>query len=101
MEWAVVVACALVAAALIARPWRGAGVALETDRVDAERAMLAALLDERRQLLAELSELDEDAAAGRIAAEDRQAGRRALAPRLRAVTEALRAEGVGVRGGDS
>lgn len=96
MEWVVLAACALVAAALVARPWRGAG-ASGRDDVAAERAAMAALVEERRLLLAELRELDEDAAAGRIAAEDRQAGRRALAPRLRAVSEALRAQGAGAR----
>jgi hypothetical protein len=107
MEWAVLVTCALVAAALVARPWprsgrgRGAGTLPEADLAAAEHASLAALVDERRLLLAELSELDEDAAAGRIAADDRQAGRRALAPRLRAVSEALRAAGVGPRERDS
>lgn len=100
MEWAVLVACAVVAAMLVVRPWRASGVPPDIDRVEAERASLAALADERRLLLAELSELDDDAAAGRIAPEDRQAGRRALAPRLRAVTEALRAQGIGGRGAD-
>ncbi len=48
---------------------------------------------EHRSLLRQLRELDEDLAAGRIAAEDRAAGRRALGPPLRAVTEALRERG--------
>ncbi len=95
------VACAAMAAALVARPWRSASTPLEADRVEAERASIAALVEERRLLLAELSELDDDAATGRIAPEDRQVGRRALAPRLRAVTEALRTQGVGTRGRDS
>ncbi len=89
MEWVVLVVLALIAAALIALPRRGAHDAA----ADAELES-SALIDERRLLLAELRELDEDAAAGRISAEDRQAGRRALAPRLRAVTELLRGAGV-------
>ena len=92
MEWAVLGTCALLAAALVALPWR-ARAASTVDPVETERASIAALLEERRLLLAELSELDDDAAAGRIAGEDRAAGRRALAPRLRAVTEALRVVG--------
>ena len=94
------VVCALVAAALVARPWRAVGLP-QAGRVDVERAAIAALADERRLLLAELRELDDDAAAGRIASEDRQAGRRALAPRLRAVVEALRGRGVDARGRDA
>jgi hypothetical protein len=89
MEWLVVVALALLAAVLIALPLRASrpeepSAALEED----------ALVEERRVLLGELRELDEDAAAGRISSEDRLAGRRALAPRLRAVTEALQRAGV-------
>jgi hypothetical protein len=89
MEWLVVVALALLAAVLIALPLRAsrpseAGAALEED----------ALIEERRVLLSELRELDEDAAAGRISSDDRLAGRRALAPRLREVTEALQRAGV-------
>lgn len=94
MEWAVLAACALVAAALVARPWQASGGRARPDLVTAERVATAVLADERRLLLSDLRELDEDAAAGRIAAEDRQAGRRALAPRLRAVSEALRDHGV-------
>ncbi|MEZ4501404.1 MAG: hypothetical protein R3C39_02135 [Dehalococcoidia bacterium] len=78
---------ALVAAGAIglARPSRG-----QRDSVDEE----ARLLERRRVLLDELRELDEDLAAGRIDAADRQAGRRALGPELRAVTEALRDAGI-------
>lgn len=77
----------VVAALLIALPAgrRAAGEA----RFDQEAGLLA----ERRQLLAELHEVDEDAAAGRISADDRMAARRSLGPRLRAVTEALRSYG--------
>ncbi|MPZ98068.1 MAG: hypothetical protein GEU80_01825 [Dehalococcoidia bacterium] len=48
---------------------------------------------EHDQLLDELRELDEDAAAGRISPDDRRDGRRALGGRLRTVTEALRERG--------
>ena len=89
MEWAVLVGCALVAALLVGLP-RGARVDLATLEADAEQA----LVEERDRLLDDLRELDDDAAAGRISAEDRQLGRRAIAPRLRAVTEALRERGV-------
>ena len=57
------------------------------------------LIEERARLLAELRELDDDAASGRISAAERLSGRRALAPRLRAVTEALRATGLDARAG--
>ena len=56
-----------------------------------------ALREERERLLAELRELDEDAASGRISDFERLAGRRALAPQLRAVTEALRSAGDDLR----
>jgi len=94
MEWVVLVVLALIAAALIALPRRGAHDAAADDAAADAELESSALIDERRLLLAELRELDEDAAAGRISAEDRQAGRRALAPRLRAVTELLRGAGV-------
>jgi hypothetical protein len=48
------------------------------------------LHQQRRELLQELRELDDDAAAERISGADRLAGRRALGPRLREVTDALR-----------
>jgi hypothetical protein len=77
------------------RCWRGAG----RDEVGVEAAAQQALEAERSRLLEELRELDDDAAAGRISRDDRQAGRRGIAPRLRAVTEALRARGVELRAG--
>lgn len=92
MEWAVLLGFALVAAALVLLP-RGV---LPTPR-DAE-AVESALREERRRLLDELVEIDEDVAAGRIAAEDRTVARRAIAPRLREVTEALQARGIDIRG---
>jgi cytochrome c-type biogenesis protein CcmI len=84
MEWAVLLAFAAIALALVAMPTR---------RAPSPPDESATLEGERRLLLSELRELDEDAAAGRISSEDRQAGRRAIAPRLRAVTEALRSTG--------
>lgn len=87
MEWVVLVILAAVGAALIVLP-RRAGSAIAAAELEH-----AALIEERRQIYAELHELDDDAAAGRISSDDRAHGRRALAPRLRAVTEALRARG--------
>ena len=58
---------------------------------------LDTLREERARLLADLRELDDDAASGRISAAERLSGRRALAPRLRTLTEALRAEGDDMR----
>ena len=94
MEWLVLALLAALAAAPIATPLRRGGGAPAPDGA----AGLEALAAERRTLLAELRELDDDAAAGRISAADRLAGRRALAPRLRAAVEALRAAGAGPRG---
>ncbi len=85
MEWVLLVAFALAAASMVALPLR-AGI--EPSAID--RASNAA---ERMRLLAELRELDDDLAAGRISDDDRQAGRRAIAPQLRAVTELLRDAG--------
>ena len=84
MEWAVLVLIALAAGAFIALPRRGDTLA---DRSAGDVVELAA---ERDGLLLVLRELDEDAAAGRISATDRLDGRRALGPRLREVTQALR-----------
>ncbi len=93
MEWLVLVLFAALAAALIALPLlRARDIAIES--VDG-----AELVEERRTLLAELRELDDDAASGRISSEERRDGRRALAPRLRGVTEALRNAGLDARGG--
>jgi hypothetical protein len=98
MEWAVLVLFASIAVWMVGAlpaPWPG--------RADAPEA--AALHEERRQLLSELAELDDDAASGRISDEDRRQGRGALAPRLRSVTESLRdlgeASGEPARGGAS
>ena len=93
MEWLVLVVCAAIVAAIIGAPWRRAGVAPFEDVV------AAGLAEEHRVLLAELRELDDDTASGRISADERREGRRALAPRLRAVTGALRDAGLDPRGG--
>lgn len=87
MEWAIVVLLAIGAAAFIAAPWR------RTRGMADASAAIEALREEHDEIHAELRELDDDAAAGRISAEDRQLGRRSLAPRLRAVTEALQRAG--------
>lgn len=100
MEWAVLGTCALLAAALVALPWRARGASM-VDAAETERTVITSLSEERRLLLAELSELDDDTATGRIDAEDRAAGRRALAPRLLEVTEALHARGIDTRERDS
>ena len=95
MEWLVLVLFAALAAAVVGAPlWssgRGARAASEAGATD--------LVEEHGRLLAELRELDEDEASGRISAAERQSGRRALAPRLRAVTEALRGAGFDARAG--
>ena len=84
MEWAVLALFALAASAFIALPRRSD---IAADHSTEEAIELAG---ERDSLLLALRELDEDAAAGRISATDRIEGRRALGPRLREVTEALR-----------
>ncbi len=92
MEWLVLVLFAALAALLIGLPLRRA-----TAAAVAESPSLGALREERARLLADLRELDDDAASGRISAAERLSGRRALAPRLRELTEALRAEGDDMR----
>lgn len=88
MEWAVLALFALATSVYIAWPARASA---PPDAI-ADADELAA---ERETLLLALRELDEDAATGRISAADRMDGRRALAPRLREVTEALRDLGGG------
>lgn len=85
MEWVVLALFAMVASGFIV--WPRLGDALDP-RAESEAGELAG---ERDNLLLALRELDEDASAGRISAADRLEGRRALGPRLREVTEALRA----------
>ena len=95
MEWAVLALFALAASAFIALPRHS------DTRVDETTTDVIELAAERDSLLLALRELDEDAATGRISAADRLDGRRALGPRLREVTEALRdadaASGMGQR----
>ncbi len=82
MEWVVLAAVAALVALFVAWPRRS-----DADPVSVE---VADLRDERSAILAELREVDEDALAGRITAEDRVDARRQLGQRLRAVTDALR-----------
>lgn len=88
MEWLVLIAFVGVAALLIGFPWRGGTTPTR------DEAELNGLWQERERLLEELRDLDNDAATGRLSAADRQAGRRAVAPQLREVTEALRSRGI-------
>ncbi len=91
MEWALLLLFALLAAGLVGLPrWSPASTLDAALDIDEAR-------ERQRLLLAELRDLDEDAAAGRISAADRREGRRALAPRLRATGEALRRLGEGPR----
>ncbi|MBM4410012.1 MAG: hypothetical protein FJ037_01560 [Chloroflexi bacterium] len=85
MEWAVLALFALAASIFITLPRRG-----DTPISD-PAGEAAELIAERDRLLLALRELDEDASAGRISPADRLDGRRALGPRLREVTEAIRA----------
>lgn len=91
IEFVVLAALALGVAVYVAFPRRGDTTAvLEPD--------IEGLRERRGTLLRQLRELDEDLAAGRISGDDRRAGRRALGPSLREVTEALRAhDGAGTR----
>ena len=85
MEWGVLAALAAIAALYIALPRReDAGPDPAPDaREDDLRA-------QRDELVAALRDLDEDVAAGRMAAEDRQRGRREIGERLRDVMTQLR-----------
>lgn len=82
MEWIVLALVAAAAALFVAWPRRG--------DADPPRVEVSDLLAERSAILDELREVEEDAAAGRISADDRVEARRALGQRLRIVTEALR-----------
>ncbi|MDE2696181.1 MAG: hypothetical protein OXH97_06640 [Chloroflexota bacterium] len=93
MEWLVLLLFAGVAATVIGAPMLRERAAAPDGGDGSD------LVEERRTLLAELRELDDDAASGRISADERRDGRRALAPRLRAVTETLRDAGLDPRGG--
>ncbi|MDA0352275.1 MAG: hypothetical protein DWG79_01260 [Chloroflexi bacterium] len=81
MEWLLLLLVAAAAAAYVGWP-RNEDVFIDATAADRLRM-------QRGALLGELAELDQDLALGRISAEDRRTGRRALAPDLRAVTEAL------------
>jgi hypothetical protein len=85
MEWVVLAVVAALVALFVAWPRRG----------DADPASIEVsdLLGERQAIIDELREVDEDALAGRISADDRTEARRALGQRLRTVTEALREYG--------
>ena len=82
MEWVVLAAVAALAALFVAWPRRS--------DADPPAVELTDLLAERQAILDELREIDEDALAGRISAEDRTEARRGLGQRLRVVTETLR-----------
>jgi hypothetical protein len=88
MEWLLLAAIVLVTAAFVAHGLRAPGEELPEPPGTARDA-----LEERRRLLAELAEIDAGTTAGNLSAEERRERRRALAPRLRAATEELRASG--------
>lgn len=87
-EWAVLVALAVLAALYIALPRRDDAGADATPEAD-----LDDLRAQRDELVASLRDLDEDVAAGRMAAEHRQRGRQEIGARLREVMEQIRAQG--------
>ena len=92
MEWLLFAAVAAAAAVYIALPraTTGTGAGEAAAAVAADREELRA---ERDALLAALRDLDDDAAAGRIAPEDRLRARHALGAPLRTVVERLREQG--------
>jgi hypothetical protein len=90
MEWLVVAAVAALAALFVAWPRPG-------DAAPEPGDAAADLLARRDSLLAELREIDDDFATGRITEADRAGARSALGPRLRVVTDALRDLGEDVR----
>ncbi len=89
-EWAILAAIAAATAVFVAWPRPGDVQPDAGEAVDDLHARRAAIL-------AELRELDDDLATGRITEADRTDARRALGPRLREVTEALRALGEDAR----
>jgi hypothetical protein len=84
-EWLALAVLAALAAAYIALP--------RSDDAEADdpRAELDDLRAQRDELMSALRDLDEDVAAGRMAAEDRQRGRQEIGVRLREIMERLRA----------
>lgn len=83
MEWVVLILFALVSALLVLLPfWPSIGMSVVGSDVEELR-------EHHQLLLSELKELDEYMETGRISFDDRQDGRRALAPRLRAISEAM------------
>ncbi|MXZ63871.1 MAG: hypothetical protein F4Y98_09910 [Chloroflexi bacterium] len=93
MEWLVLVLFAGLAAAVIGAPLlRERGTAL--DGGDGSE-----LVEERRTLLAELRELDDDAASGRISADERRDGRRGGPPPPRPGAAGVGGAGLDPRGG--
>lgn len=85
MEWLLLLAVAIAAATYIGWPH----VVLD----ESEDVEVTTLRDRRTVLLAELRDFDRDLANGRISEDDRRAGRRAVGPELREVTERLRSLG--------
>ena len=88
MEWAMLAGLAAIAALYIALP--------RSDDRDEDTAPEAAIDDlraQRDELVAALRDLDDDVAAGRMAAADRQRGRQEIGARLRGIIEQLRAQG--------
>lgn len=82
MEWVVFATVTALVALFVAWPRRS--------DADPPSIEVSDLRDERQAILDELREIEEDALAGRISADDRIEARRALGQRLRAVTDALR-----------
>ncbi len=82
MEWVLLLVVAVATALYIGWP--------HPDLDEPEDDETATLRDRRAVLLTELRDFDADLANGRISEDDRRAGRRALAPELRDVTERLR-----------
>lgn len=85
MEWVLLLAVAIVTAIYIGWP--------HATLDESEDDEITTLRDRRTVLLAELRDFDTDLANGRISEDDRRAGRRALGPELREITEHLRSLG--------
>ena len=85
MEWVLLLVVAIATALYIGWP--------HADLDEPESDEIVTLRDRRTLLLAELREFDTDLTNGRISEDDRRAGRRALGPELRDVTERLRGLG--------